>query len=80
MTLFSRRPSVDQKVSRGMPRIEIGDDGLQEFGETVDNSKSQVLAKLDLHHLSRKFLAHLPNFLSSEVYLPPASLDQMIDK
>jgi hypothetical protein len=58
----------------------MGEDPLQELGETVDNPKSQVLAELDLHHLSRKFLAHLANFLSSELYLPSALLDQVIDK
>ena len=63
-----------------MPRTEIGDDGLQEFGEPVDDTKSQVLAQLDLHHLGRELLAHLANFLSRELHLSPASLDQMIDK
>lgn len=60
--------------------LDRGEDHLQELGEAVDNPKPQVLAELDLHHLGREFLAHPANFLGSELYLTPASLDQMIDQ
>lgn len=63
-----------------MPRIEIGDDGLQEFREAVDDSKSQVLAQLDLHHFSGELFAHQANFFRCELHLPSALFDQMVDK
>ncbi|MBS0152219.1 MAG: hypothetical protein JSR31_14905 [Nitrospira sp.] len=51
------------------------EDVLQEFWKAVDNPQSQILAKLDLDHLSRKFVSHLPNFVRSELDLPAASID-----
>ncbi|WP_413936317.1 hypothetical protein [Nitrospira sp. BLG_1] len=80
MTPFSRSPSVDQKVNRGAPRTENRDDGLQEFGQAVDDAKSQILAQLDLHHFSGELFAHQANFFRRELHLPSALLDQMIDK
>ncbi len=75
-----RRPTAGHKVSRRMSLIDVGEEGLQKFRKAVDDPQSQVLAKLDLDHLSRKLLAHLPDFLSSELHLSPALLDEMIDK
>jgi hypothetical protein len=54
--------------------------GVLKFRQAVDDAKPQVLAQLDLHHLGRELLAHLANFLSSELHLPTASFDQIIDK
>lgn len=53
---------------------------LQEFGKAVDDSKSQVLTQLDLHHFSGELFAHQANFFRRELHLPSALLNQMIDK
>jgi hypothetical protein len=53
---------------------------LLEFRQAVNDAKSEIISKLDLDHLGRELLAHLANFLRSELHLSATSLDQMIDE
>ena len=53
---------------------------LPEFRQAVDDAKSYVIPKLDLHHFSRETFPGPSNFLCGELQLSPTSFDQVIDE
>ena len=53
---------------------------LLEFGQAIDDAKSQVISESDLHHLAGELLSNLPHILGSELQFPSTAINEMIDK
>ncbi len=53
---------------------------LLELRQAIDDSKSYVIPKLDLHHFGSETFPGPPNFLCGELQLSPTSFYQVIDE
>ena len=53
---------------------------LPKLRQAINDAKSYVIPKLDLHHLGGEIITDLSNFFCGELQLSPTSFYQVIDK